>query len=108
MAVAVLLGLVPGVLSAVLWESSALATTASIFFSHWFLVAFFTVAYRLSPFHPLARYPGPLLCKISKGWLAYVAGKHAKAHVYVKELHDRYGDVVRIGALDLRYAHKEC
>ena len=32
------------------------------------------VLYRLSPFHPLARYPGPALAKISKLWFVSVYG----------------------------------
>ncbi|KAI1782296.1 cytochrome P450 [Ganoderma leucocontextum] len=53
-------------------------------------------AYRLSPFHPLARYPGPLIGKLSGFWMAYVSTGGRQQH-YLKALHDRYGDVVRIG-----------
>lgn len=54
------------------------------------------VIYRLSPLHPLARYPGPRLCSVSGFMLAFksMAGDQ---HLYMKSLHDRYGDVVRIG-----------
>lgn len=52
--------------------------------------------YRVSPFHPLARYPGPVLCKISKLWTAYVASQ-GKLHLYHKELHEKYGSIVRVG-----------
>lgn len=54
------------------------------------------ILYRFSPFHPLAKYPGPLPCKISKFWLAGIAFKGYQ-HQYLKTLHERYGDVVRIG-----------
>ena len=57
---------------------------------------FFTLAYRLSPFHPLAKYPGPVIDKTSKWWAAYISAK-GDSHRYYKQLHDRYGDVVRIG-----------
>jgi hypothetical protein len=60
-----------------------------------FLV-FFTVLYRLSPLHPLAKYPGPIIAKTSKWWGAYV-GFRGDLHLYYKSLHDRYGDVVRVG-----------
>lgn len=54
--------------------------------------------YRLSPWHPLARYPGPLLCKLSKFHLAFIS-LGGKQHIYIKTLHERYGDVVRVGML---------
>ena len=57
---------------------------------------FFTLVYRLSPFHPLAKYPGPVIAKTSKWWAAYISAI-GDSHRYYKHLHDRYGDVVRIG-----------
>ena len=57
---------------------------------------FFTLVYRLSPFHPLAKYPGPVIAKTSKWWAAYMSGR-GDIHRYYKCLHDHYGDVVRIG-----------
>jgi hypothetical protein len=68
---------------------------------------FFTLAYRLSPFHPLAKYPGPVIAKTSKWWAAYISAT-GNTHRYYKHLHDRYGDVVRIGQrhfFSLRYIH---
>ena len=56
----------------------------------------FTLAYRFSPFHPLAKYPGPVIAKTSKWWAAYISAK-GNSHRYYKHLHDRYGDLVRIG-----------
>jgi hypothetical protein len=56
----------------------------------------FTLAYRLSPFHPLAKYPGPVIAKTSKWWAAYISAK-GHQHRCFKRLHDRWGDVVRIG-----------
>ncbi|KAJ7143140.1 cytochrome P450 [Mycena crocata] len=58
------------------------------------------ITYRICPAHSLSRYPGPLACKISKIWLAYIA-YHGKLHLYVKHLHDKYGPVVRIGPNEL-------
>lgn len=87
-------------LSAVfLVDSQAVSTavsTVTVLLSHWFLVLFYTVAYRISPFHPLARFPGPFLCKISKFWIARVTSQ-GNAHRYVHGLHTKYGDVVRTG-----------
>ncbi|KAI9068087.1 high nitrogen upregulated cytochrome P450 monooxygenase 2 [Trametes sanguinea] len=56
--------------------------------------------YRLSPFHPLARYPGPTPCKLSKFWMAYIS-LGGYQHLYIKDLHDCYGDIVRIGPNEL-------
>src|ERR1700712_2482139 len=54
------------------------------------------VGYRLSPWHPLAGIPGPLLARVSKVWMAYVA-KDGKQHTNIKALHDQYGDLARVG-----------
>lgn len=67
------------------------------FAAYWSGLVFFTLAYRLSPFHPLAKYPGPFLAKTSKWWAAYLSGT-GDQHRCLKRLHDRYGDVVRIGS----------
>ncbi|KAJ7116435.1 cytochrome P450 [Mycena epipterygia] len=61
------------------------------------------VLYRISPFHPLASYPGPLLCKITKLWLAGIA-MNGKQHLYYQQLHRRYGDVVRVGPNELSFS----
>ena len=54
------------------------------------------VIYRISPFHPLARYPGPILFRITMlaPGLHSTTGRRSK---FYKSLHDRYGDVIRIG-----------
>jgi hypothetical protein len=52
--------------------------------------------YRLSPFHPLAKYPGPVLARVSRFWaVREVARGHQ--HRVSHELFERYGDVVRTG-----------
>ncbi len=52
--------------------------------------------YRLSHLHPLSKYPGPICCRASKLWHACVVLK-GRQHEYLQALHERYGDVVRIG-----------
>jgi hypothetical protein len=66
------------------------------FAAYWSSLVYFTLAYRLSSFHPLAKFPGPLLAKASKWWGAYHSGI-GDQHRCLQRLHDRYGDVVRIG-----------
>ena len=52
--------------------------------------------YRLSPLHPLAKYPGPTRCKLTKFWMAWIS-YGGRSHIYYKKLHDKYGSIVRIG-----------
>lgn len=64
----------------------------------WLLILLLTTIYRLSPWHPLASFPGPPLAKVTKWWMAY----HAivmDTHEVVRRAHLRYGDIVRIGEL---------
>ncbi|KAI5891179.1 cytochrome P450 [Schizophyllum commune H4-8] len=57
-------------------------------------------AYRLSPFHPLSRYPGPPLAKLTKWYIAYHIAK-GERHLLLKRLHEVYGRWVRIGPNEL-------
>jgi len=53
------------------------------------------ITYRLF-FHPLKNFPGPFFAKISKLWHVYkIIG--FKNHFLMEELHQKYGDIVRIG-----------
>lgn len=65
-------------------------------FSYYFIIIFFAISYRLSPFHPLAKFPGPILNRISKlqSFRMVVRGH---LHQYYQELHQQYGDIVRVG-----------
>ncbi|KAJ6618900.1 cytochrome P450 [Mycena sp. CBHHK59/15] len=58
------------------------------------------IAYRLSPLHPLAQYPGPPMNKISKLWGLWVAWRGYR-HLATKKLHDTYGPYVRTGPNEL-------
>jgi hypothetical protein len=73
----------------------AVATT---FASYYTLILLYVVIYRLSPFHPLAKYPGPIPNKLSKLWMSYITstGQHYR---YYRKLHEQYGDIVRVGQL---------
>ncbi|KAF9783489.1 cytochrome P450 [Thelephora terrestris] len=53
-------------------------------------------AYRVSPFHPLAKHPGPFMAKLSKLWMVIVCWT-GKPHECFARLHEKYGDIVRTG-----------
>ncbi|KAF7322341.1 hypothetical protein HMN09_00011800 [Mycena chlorophos] len=59
------------------------------------------VVYRLSPFHPLAAYPGPVLGKATQLWILGIATAAGHQYLYLKKLHDQYGPFVRIGPNEL-------
>ncbi|SJL03470.1 uncharacterized protein ARMOST_06826 [Armillaria ostoyae] len=56
--------------------------------------------YRLSPWHPLSRYPGPTLAKLTKWYMSYWVAK-GNRHLKLQELHRVYGHWVRIGPNEL-------
>ncbi|EKM49543.1 uncharacterized protein PHACADRAFT_153972 [Phanerochaete carnosa HHB-10118-sp] len=65
------------------------------------------VIYRLSPFHPIAQYPGPLLAKVSKFY--HVSKTYSgKQQQYMRQLHDRYGDIVRTGPNEVIIRDASC
>ncbi|OCH88922.1 high nitrogen upregulated cytochrome P450 monooxygenase 2 [Obba rivulosa] len=70
-----------------------ISATFLIFFAS---LAASIVLYRLSPLHPLARYPGPLLHKISALDFTRIALR-GRPYAYIKRLHEKYGDIIRIG-----------
>ncbi|KAF8270117.1 high nitrogen upregulated cytochrome P450 monooxygenase 2 [Lactarius quietus] len=79
------------------WSTAAVLLA---FLTHGSAVTSFALIYRLSPFHPLAKYPGPAIAKTSKWWVAYICAT-GNLQRYLKNLHDHYGDVVRIGPNEL-------
>jgi hypothetical protein len=75
---------------------STISATVKVFSLFWSTLATSILVYRVSPWHPLAKYPGPLVCKLTKFHLACSA-LGGKQYLYYYELHQKYGDVVRIG-----------
>ncbi|KAF2843450.1 cytochrome P450 [Patellaria atrata CBS 101060] len=63
------------------------------------------VLYRLT-FHPLAKYPGPFLAKITAWYDVYHAYKGDK-HIHFVYLHEKYGTFVRFGPNKLSINHPE-
>ena len=95
---ALLLVVVPLVFSSLLiCRLSIVAATSVTFALYWGTLVLSIALYRLSPYHPLSRYPGPVILRLSKWSMAWVS-RGGKRHLYTQELHRRYGDVIRIGA----------
>ena len=81
----------------------AFAQVTSIAF--FYLAGLYTslVTYR-SLFHPLNKFPGPFGARISNFWLSAHL-KNGDAFRKVQELHEKYGDFVRVGSSDLSITH---
>lgn len=72
------------------------STTAIVYFVFYATLSVSILLYRISPFHPLAKIPGPVMFKLSKFWVVWKL-RSAKHHLILKQLHDIYGPVIRIG-----------
>ncbi|KAK0505289.1 cytochrome P450 [Armillaria luteobubalina] len=64
------------------------------------------VAYRLSPFHPLWRFPGPFLNKITSFKAMHMVSTGHR-YLIIKDLHKKYGKFVRTGPNTLSIASVE-
>ncbi|KAL0579556.1 hypothetical protein V5O48_002436 [Marasmius crinis-equi] len=76
------------------------------FLGYYTTIILCTALYRLSPWHPLAHYPGPLICKITKFKAAFVSSR-GKQYQRYQRLHEEYGDIVRIGPNELSFLNIE-
>jgi cytochrome P450 len=63
------------------------------------------VVYRLF-FHPLAKYPGPFWARITQ-WPEGISAWRLRRHLDLQQLHERYGDVVRISPNSLSFRTRE-
>ncbi|GME33891.1 Cytochrome P450 [Neofusicoccum parvum] len=61
------------------------------------------VVYRVF-FHRLSRFPGPFAARVSRLHSVYKSIKHLQFHRELQQLHEKHGDVVRIGPRDLSVA----
>lgn len=98
----VLLGAVPAIPASLLARTGDSTFTAILTaYSVYIVSLLLSIAiYRTTPLHPLSKYPGPFLCKLSKFWLVYLTTR-GKLYLYFKEAHDKYGPIVRIGPNEL-------
>ena len=53
-------------------------------------------------FHPLRRYPGPVLARCSRLWYTFYFVR-GKFHLATQRAHEKYGDVVRVAPDELSY-----
>ncbi|EIW57876.1 cytochrome P450 [Trametes versicolor FP-101664 SS1] len=79
-----------------LTSASPSIAAASLAFTYFTTLASVTVGYRLSPWHPLASYPGPMLWRISSVYLTYISFM-GRRHLILDKLHAKYGPFLRIG-----------
>ncbi|KAF8802471.1 cytochrome P450 [Phlegmacium glaucopus] len=82
------------------YVNNIIQAALTVFGLFWSTLTISILVYRVSPWHPLAKYPGPLLCKLTKFHLAFIALRRQQ-HIYYSQLHKTYGDVVRIGPNEL-------
>lgn len=52
-------------------------------------------------FHPLNRFPGPFLAKLTRFYAMNDAAKRVQAYNDIQNLHNKYGDIVRVGPREL-------
>lgn len=78
------------------WRLSCPFRPRSAVIDHVIALLCSTIAYRLSPMHPLAVYPGPIACRVTqiRSLSALQGGKYAQ---WLIHLHQQYGTHVRVG-----------
>ena len=67
-------------------------------------IVFYVVYQRF--FHHLARFPGPFWASVTEFWKVYNVWS-LRAPEMMQELHDRYGQIVRIGPNDLSFTSRD-
>nr|BED43040.1 cytochrome P450 monooxygenase [Trametes versicolor] len=63
------------------------------------------IVFRISPLHPLHRFPGPVLNRVTELPLAYTAAR-LNRHLYLCQLHETYGSIVRTGPNSISISSK--
>ncbi|OQV00819.1 hypothetical protein CLAIMM_06267 [Cladophialophora immunda] len=90
-------------------QSRVLITSIALSFVfitlHLFALGSSITVYRLF-LHPLKDYPGPVLAKITK-WYGFYLTSFGKTYIDYTKLHEKYGDVVRIGPNELSFVDPE-
>lgn len=63
---------------------------------YYIAMALSITAYRCTPLHPIYHVPGPFICRLTQLWIIRSIMR-GKTRMDIQKLHERYGDVVRIG-----------
>jgi cytochrome P450 len=83
-----------------------LLAVACIGFACLILLPICRVLYNISPFHPLAAYPGPLTWRATRlPWV--MALQRGQLHQELKHIHNTYGPTVRVAPNELSYTQPE-
>ncbi|KAI0763298.1 cytochrome P450, partial [Trametes elegans] len=82
-------------ISAQVQDESALFQTAIILGVYFASLSVTTIIYRLSPWHPLTSYPGPVLWRTSTLFLSFIS-LTGRRHLVLDRLHAKYGPFMRI------------
>ena len=82
-------------------EDAAGASATALMILLTYAISLFTsmIIYRVF-FHPLRKFPGPLLGRISKLWHTYHSWD-GKNYLFLDEMHRKYGSIVRTGPNEL-------
>ncbi|KAJ7080336.1 high nitrogen upregulated cytochrome P450 monooxygenase 2 [Mycena belliarum] len=74
------------------------------YLSFFFALSSSIILYRISPWHPLAHIPGPMVNKVTMLWSVFLAagGKQYRVN---KMLHDKHGPFVRTGPNEVSIVH---
>jgi cytochrome P450 len=85
---------------------SVLLAVACIAFTYLIVWPLCRILYNVSPFHPLAIYPGPLAWRATRiPWV--MALQRGQLHHELKRIHDTYGPTARIAPNELSYTQPE-
>ncbi|CAG7558221.1 unnamed protein product [Fusarium equiseti] len=81
----------------------AIFTANKLLFSFIFGMTISILIYRAF-FHRLNRFPGPFIARLTNVYATWLAIKEEHMYLEVQELHKKYGDIVRIGPMELSIA----
>lgn len=75
--------------------------------SGWYLFGLYAsvLVYRVL-LHPLNKFSGPWPARLTSVWLSTQYGK-SNAHAKIQQLHQKYGDFMRVGSSDLSIVHPD-